>query len=38
MDKKLTHRFTLVMPNGTLVSVPVYEGKSVKEKINNHVV
>ncbi len=24
------------MPNGTSVCIPVYEGESVKEKLNNH--
>ena len=35
MNKKLECRFTLCMPDGFLLSVPVYEGESAKEKIDS---
>lgn len=30
-------RFTLCMPDGMLISVPIYEGESVKEKLNGYI-
>ena len=36
-NKKLIARFTLSMPDGLLMSVPIYEGESDKEKINAHI-
>ena len=35
--KKLIARFTLSMPDGFLISVPIYEGESDKEKLNSFI-
>ena len=35
--KKVITRFTLCMPDGFLISVPIYEGESDKEKLNAHI-
>lgn len=37
MHKKLVARFTLSMPDGFLISVPIYEGESDKEKLNSFI-
>lgn len=36
-NKSLVSRFTLCMPDGFLISVPIYEGDSVKAKIKSFV-
>lgn len=36
-NKPLVPRFTLCMPNGFLISVPIYEGESAKAKIKSFV-
>ena len=36
-DKKIIERYTLCIPDGFLISVPIYEGESSREKINSFV-
>ena len=36
-NKPLISRFTLCMPDGLLISVPIYEGESTKEKLDSFV-
>ena len=36
-NRPLVSRFTLCMPNGFLISVPIYEGESFKAKIKSFV-
>ena len=38
MNSKLVARFTLCMPDNMLISVPIYEGESSKDKINSFIV
>lgn len=33
-QKKIKARFTLTMPDGFMISIPIYEGESDKEKLN----
>ena len=37
MNSKLVARFTLCMPDNMLISVPIYEGESSKDKINSFI-
>ena len=36
-QKKITARFTLSMPDGFLITVPIYEGESDKEKLDSFI-
>lgn len=36
-NKPLVSKFTLCMPNGFLIRVPIYEGESIKDKIKSFV-